>query len=125
MKPALKLLDGEFTVHRLDPAIPIPAIVTGESFCWVARTDEELSVVCRSALEVDSTTKAPGWICLKVQGPLDFALTGVLAGIATVLADTGVSIVALSTFETDYILVKKDALHEAVSALREAGYTIG
>ncbi len=62
---------------------------------------------------------------MKVQGPLDFALTGVLAGIATVLADTGVSIFALSTFETDYILVKKDALHEAVSALREAGYTIG
>ncbi len=125
MKPALSVLDGEFTVHRLGPSAPLPVVVAEDPFCWVGRTDDELSIVCRSSLAVDSLSRESGWSCLEVQGPLDFALTGVLAGIATVLADAGVSILALSTFETDYILVKREGLRDAVSALREAGYSIG
>ena len=65
-----------------------------------------------------------GWCALKVQGPLDFALVGVLAALATVLADAGVSIFAISTFDTDYILVKEEKLSASLQALRQAGHIV-
>ncbi len=125
MKPALRLVEGEFTVHRLDPSAPIPHTVTGEPHCWIGRTEDELSIVCPSAVEIDGEKRESGWSCLKVVGPLDFELTGILAGIAGVLADAGVAIFALSTFDTDYVLVKAATMPRAVAALREAGYPIG
>jgi len=125
MKPAFSVVPGSFTIHRLDPAETIPASVAENPFCWIARTDEELSIACRSTLAIDSDNQVTGWSCLRAQGPLDFESTGILAGITDVLAAAEISVFAISTFDTDYVLVKADALPAAVAALREAGYPIG
>lgn len=121
-KPALAVVAGEFTIHRFDPAAEVPPALDGQPFCWIARTDAELSIVCRSALEIDSVKQSNGWSCLKVQGPLDFELTGILAGIAEVLARARISTFALSTFDTDYLLVKSDQRELATTTLEDAGY---
>lgn len=95
----------------------------GEFFS-VTRTPAELSAVCDFAA-LPSGVKAEGpWSMLAVRGPLDFNLTGVLAGLATPLAAAGISIFAVSTYDTDYTLVRNDDLDRAVRALREAGHTI-
>lgn len=124
MKLTFIVLDDGFTIHRFPPDRPVPPRVWDGPFCAVSRTEEELSVVCRSALSLDSEKAEPGWSCLKVAGPLDFSLTGILAEISAVLADAEISIFAVSTFDTDYVLVKSDQLALAESALTTAGHTI-
>lgn len=122
VKPAFAIVAGEFTIHRFDPAAEIPPGLAGQPFCWIARTNEELSIVCPSTLDIGSAKRSSGWSCLKVQGPLDLELTGILAEIAAVLARAGVSIVALSTFDTDYVLVKSAQRELAATVLKDAGY---
>ncbi len=111
----LDVLRGDFAIVKLDAADPIPEWAAGE-FVSITRTRDELSIVCES----------PGgeWRCLKVEGPLDFSLVGILASLAEPLAKAGVPIFAISTFDTDYILVKADNLERAIRALRSAGHTI-
>jgi hypothetical protein len=120
----LQVLDGKFTIHRFDPESEIPAQVLGSDFYSLSRTPDELSIVCRSAIEIGSEKSSSGWACLKVLGPLDFSLTGVLAGIAEVLAKADVSIFAISTYDTDYILVNAGKLEIAVQSLVAAGYNV-
>ena len=122
MKPNLTILDGEFAVHRFGPDIRIPARVFGEDFFSITRTDEELSLVCPAAVSLDARKSEAGWSCIKVLGPLDFALTGILAEISGVLAREKISIFAVSTFDTDYILVKSETLKGAKAALEKNGY---
>lgn len=90
----------------------------------ITRTRDELSIVCPQADVPPSTFSEPEWRALKVAGPLDFSLTGVLASLAAPLADAGISIFALSTFDTDYLLVKSDVLALAVEVLRRAGHSV-
>jgi hypothetical protein len=125
LKPALSVVPGAFSVHRLAPDAPLPEKLAHASPCWIARTADELSIVCAEDVDLDSPRCQAGWACLRVVGPLDFELTGILAGIASVLAEGGISLFALSTFDTDYVLVKAGTLPQAVAALREAGYPIG
>lgn len=120
----LELLTDTFTVHRLHPDDPIPSQLAGERFYFIGRTERELSIVCPERKVIDSQLSEPGWRAFRVRGQLDFGLTGVLAGISASLADAGVSIFALSTFETDIILIKQDKLDAAVKALSESGYTV-
>ena len=95
----------------------------GEFFS-VTRTPAELSAVCDVAA-LPSGVKAEGpWLMFAVRGPLDFSLTGVLAGLATPLATAGISIFAVSTYDTDYVLVRSDDLEHAVHALRAAGHNV-
>lgn len=115
----LVLCRGSFAVCRLAPEAALPA-----RFFSVTRTAEELSVVCRESDAPPDACCEPGWSCLQVAGPLDFALTGVLASLATPLATAGVSVFALSTFDTDYLLVKSASLARALDALRGAGHEI-
>lgn len=124
MKIELELLPDMFTVHRLHPDDPIPSQLAAERFCFIGRTERELSVVCPDRMLIDSQLSEAGWRALRVRGQLDFGLTGILAGISASLADAGISIFALSTFETDIILIKQDKLDTAVKALAESGYTI-
>jgi hypothetical protein len=120
----LTLLDGTFAVCHLpaDAVVPVWAW-TGEVAC-VTRTRDELSIVCRADLVPDEVLRESGWRCLKVKGPLDFALTGVFARIAQPLADAGVSLFAVMTYDTDYVMVKDDRLRDAVQALISAGHTV-
>ena len=121
---SLKLLVGEFTIHRLAPSMSVPASLRESGLFWIGSTDEELSVVCSSDIELASESQSPGWSCFKVEGPIDLSETGVISRISSALAEAGVSIFALSTFDTDYFLVPTRMLAEAEKALAAAGYEI-
>jgi len=124
MKPTLSLLKGIFTVHRAPSSAEIPAIALTAPFFAIVRTDDELSLVLPNSIKIESEQSEPGWACFKVEGPLEFELVGVLAGISSALAQAGVSIFALSTFDTDYILVKREQVRAAHDALTSAGYQV-
>ncbi len=124
MHLTLQRLPAPFTIHRLAPDAPLPAAARDAGFVFTARTDEELSIVCPSSLSVAAPRSEAGWCCLKVQGPLDFELKGVLAELSTRLAGAGLSLFALSTFDTDYLLVRRHQQQEAMAALRQAGHTV-
>ena len=116
---ALSVLDRRLSVCKF---AEVPEGLSGEGFFFVARTDDELSVVCETGLLCDgATAREDGWRALKVQGPLDFGLVGILAKITSALADADVPVFAVSTYDTDYVLVKEGDLQAAVEALREAG----
>lgn len=118
------LLSKTYSVCRLAPESTIPDWPLKGDFYSVSKTRDELSVVCEDDLVPAKVTCEKAWKVLKIQGPLDFALVGILSKISQVLADVSVSIFAISTFDTDYILVKEKDLDQAVSALREASYEI-
>lgn len=120
----LTLLPETFTLHRLDPGDEIPLEAFRSPFFAITRTDEELSLVLPSQVEIESDRSETGWVCFKVKGPLAFGLVGVLAGITKALAGAGVPIFALSTFDTDYILVKREQVRAAQEALASAGYPV-
>lgn len=120
----LTVLEGEFAIHQLPPDAAIPPDVLRADFFALTRTADELSLVCPAGIPVPGVRSEGGWAALKVEGPLDFALTGVLAGLSGALAAAGVSVFAISTFDTDYLLVRVERLPDAVRALREAGHTV-
>jgi len=118
----LKLLEGNFTIHRLSPSAEIPVEVFNSKFFNISKTVEELSIVCPSSLELSSEHCDNDWACIKVKGSLGFGLTGILAKLCGVLAEAQISIFAISTYDTDYILVKATKANKAVAALETAGY---
>ena len=121
---SLTLLEETFCVHRLFPDAEIPAIVLNSPFFAITRTEEELSIVVPETVGIEQAQSDSGWACFKVNGPLEFSLVGVLAGIANALAEAKVSIFALSTFDTDYILLKRKQVEAAKEALTSAGYLL-
>lgn len=123
MKLNFGIVEGSFSIHQLSPDSEIPDDVSQSSFYSISRTEEELSIVCPSSIPIISENSDAGWSCLKVIGPLDFSLTGILADIAVVLAKAGISIFAISTFNTDFILVKTGSLENAIKVLRMAEHT--
>ena len=124
MKPfRLSVLPGEFSVWRLAADAPLPPIESG-SFLSVTRTDDELSIVSSSNDVPAGVTAEEGWRCLRVEGPLAFEMTGVLAGLSAPLACAEVPIFVVSTYDTDYVLVKAADLERACSALQGEGHVI-
>ncbi|MCB0333440.1 MAG: ACT domain-containing protein [Bdellovibrionales bacterium] len=120
----LSTVEGEYSVCRLAPTEEIPSWAIEGNFFTVSRTADELSIVCDSR-QVPSTVKAEhGWNCLKVEGPLDFSLTGILASLVSPLGESGISIFALSTFDTDYLLIGKDNFSKAKEILTASSHTI-
>ena len=94
-------------------------------FYFIGKTDEELSLVCRTEAAPDRTTdREDGWKGFFFQGVLDFSLIGILSRISGILAENNIGIFVVSTFNTDYILVKEENLSRAVRLLSEAGYTV-
>lgn len=124
MKLTLKCLNECFTIHRLPVNSEVPPQVFNASIYFIAKTFDEVSIVLPQSVVLDSDEAEPNWQALQVMGPLDFALTGILANIATVLANEKISIFAISTFDTDYILVKKDALNNAINVLNANDYQV-
>lgn len=96
----------------------------GGRFYSLTKTDDEVSVICEEARVPNAVVAERDWRCFKIQGPLDFGLTGILASLAAPLADAEVSIFATSTYDTDYILVKADNLERAIDILTKLGHSI-
>jgi len=119
----LSILPDTLAICRLAPGAPIPAWARGD-FVAITRTRGELAIVCAQANVPDGIVCERDWRALRVVGQLDFALTGVLASLTAPLADAGISIFAVSTFDTDYILVKARDLEKTTRVLQEAGHTI-
>jgi hypothetical protein len=117
----LRVVPGTLAICRLGAREAVPAWASG-SLLSVTRTPDELSVVCDQGVVPEGVRAERGWRALAVEGPLDFALTGVLAGLAAPLAAAGISIFAISTFDTDWLLVRDHQLAAACEALRAAGH---
>lgn len=92
---------------------------------FIGKTDEELSLVCPTAdVPRAVTARDDGWRAFRIQGVLDFSLIGILSQLSSILAENKIGIFAVSTYNTDYILVKQEQFDRALSVLRDAGYTV-
>ena len=115
----LRILPDEFAVCKLPD---FTGVKLDADFCFVANTDNERSLVCRAEdVPANAAVVEPGWRGFRVEGQLDFALVGILARLATVLAQAEISIFAVSTYDTDYILVRSVQLAAAEAALARDG----
>jgi hypothetical protein len=120
----LHLLPGTLGIARMTPEAALPEWAR-DGVLWAAvRSRDELSIVCEERYIPPEVRAERGWRALQIEGPLDFSMLGVLAAIASVLAEAGVSIFVLSTYDTDTILVKEIFLDRALAALRGAGYLV-
>jgi len=124
MHLVMTVFPGRFTVHRLAPETPIPSALLEQDLYAVFRSGDELSVVCSQQVSIDSERSVSDWAMLKVQGPLDLSLKGIMAKISAALADADVAIFVVSSFDTDYVLVAGAQLERAVEALRATGIEI-
>ena len=113
---------GSFAVLRLEPDADVPVNLLTPPFHSVTRTPRELSVVCPEGVLPAGSRAETGWALLALAGPFPFEMVGVLALVLEPLAAAGVSIFALSTFDTDYVLVKRERLADAIDALAAAGH---
>jgi len=120
----LRLLDDSYAVCRLDPDAPVPAPPAGAELWSATRTPAELSLVLPERDVPPGARAEPGWRALEVEGPLDFALTGILARLTAPLAAARVSVFALATYDTDYVLVPATRLAAAIAALEGAGCVV-
>jgi uncharacterized protein len=120
----LTVLPDRYAICRLDANAEVPAWSDAGQFKSVSRTPDELSIVCLEANVPSEVTCEPGWRILKCEGPLDYSLTGIVASLAEPLADAGVSIFPIATYETDYILVQEKHLELAIDALAGYGHAI-
>lgn len=123
-KMRLTVLEGSFSIHRLNPQEPIPPGLLECPFFTVSRTPEELSIVAPEYADIQSERVESDWRCIKLIGPLHFGLVGVLADMTTALATVGISIFAVSTYDTDYVFIKNADVDEALRTLEDNGYRI-
>jgi hypothetical protein len=118
------LHDHCFAVCRLEPGAPIPSWATAGDLWSITRTADEMSVVCRQDVLPERIHCERGWRCLRVAGTIDFAVVGVLSSLVAPLAEAGISVFALSTYDTDYLMVKDEVLVRAVDVLRRHGHAV-
>ena len=115
-------MEHELTVCRVKSESDIDLT---KPFYFIGKTDEEISLVCpTSETPVNTIAREDGWKAFRIQGTLDFSLIGILSKISTVLAENQIGIFAVSTYNTDYILVKKENFGKALNALEKSGYVI-
>ncbi len=124
IKPKIQVLNNEFSIHRLQPTDDLPDEVLHSSYSWIGKTKEELSVVCEVDIKLKSQKCSDHWSAIKLVGPFDFSEIGILSDISNVLAMAGISIYAFSTYDTDYILIKKTNIDKAIQSLKANGYII-
>ena len=118
----IKIILEPFTVCKV---LDYSLVDLNTSFCFIQKTNEENSLVCQTKdVPINTIAREDGWIALKIDGILDFSLIGILSKISTILAEVNISIFALSTFNTDYILIKQEQLDRAIEALINNGYNL-
>lgn len=118
----LKRLSDLFSVCRVES---LASAMLQAEFCFAGRTDEEISLVCKTAdAPAAALAREDGWRGFRIEGMLDFSLIGILAKISAILAECGIGIFVVSTFNTDYIFVKDENFDRAMDALSGAGYEI-
>jgi len=125
---SLTVLPGRYAVCLLPPTTPIPAWANSRDFVSITRTADELSIICaQDALPLsmpETKEVARDWVVLRVEGPFAFDVTGVLATLSAVLAKADVVLLAVATYQTDYLLVKAAQLADATTALTAAGHSV-
>jgi len=118
----IKKIDGEFSISKLEN---FSKVNFDEEYCFACKTDEEYSLVCKASRAPINAIKCDkGWRMLRIEGELDFSLIGILAKISSILAEAKIGIFAVSTYNTDYILVKENDFKNAILALQRADYEI-
>jgi hypothetical protein len=120
----MKLLKEKYGVCRLNKTDLIPDWAQSEGFFSITRTSDEVSIVCSQDNIPGDIKCEKDWKVLKIEGPLDFSLIGILSSISTILAQKGISIFAISTYDTDYILVKNNDIDNAIESLINERYEV-
>jgi len=124
--PQLKFrrLHGLYAITRLAPDAPTPTWATSREFTSITRTADELSIVCPTANLPPDAHSPHRWICLKLEGPFPFTLTGVLLSFIEPLSNNLIPIFAISTYDTDYVLIPEDFVGAALGLLQQAGHEL-
>lgn len=118
----MKAIDGCFSICKLED---FSKVRFGDDFCFLAKTDEENSLVCRTdSVPENAVVRDDGWRAFRIQGVLDFSLIGILSRISALMAGNGIGIFAVSTYNTDYVLVKEGDFERALEVLRGDGCLI-
>lgn len=118
----IKVIHQDFSVCQVED---YSLVNLDSEYLFIGKTSDEKSLVCEtSEVPENATQRSDGWKAFRIQGILDFSLIGILSEIAAVLAESGISIFAVSTYNTDYVLIKEESFQRGLEALRTAGYTI-
>ena len=117
-------LPGQFAICKLPPDASIPSWATSGIFTSVTRGSEELSIVCPAENLPRDVKSGSHWVCLKLEGPFPFSQTGVLLSFIEPLSNNGIPIFAISTYDTDYVLIQEDHMGGVIDRLREAGHKL-
>ncbi|MBI3962633.1 MAG: ACT domain-containing protein [Deinococcus sp.] len=124
LRLTLSALPDTFAICRLHQDVPVPGWALGGDFFSITRTPDELSVVYLQSRVPEQTKCDRGWRCLKVHGPFAFSVVGVVASLTAPLARAGISVFVVSTYDTDYLLVKEADLERAVGVLAQDGHRV-
>jgi hypothetical protein len=114
-KLVLLPVPGNYSIHRLPPGSDIPESLRG--FYSVTVSDEEVSIVCRDDIGIKSEQRSSGWKCVKIEGPLDLEMVGIINKLTGPLRVAGINVFAISTFDTDYLLVPGESYQRALKVL--------
>ncbi len=123
-KQTLAVLPQKFSIYSMDVRSEIPKQVFNASVYFIGKTNEELSLVVPESISIDAEECDSGWCALEVLGPLQLSMIGIMADIGNILAEAKVSIFVISTFETDFFLVKEEDLTTAAQSLESGGYKV-
>ncbi|MGH2569251.1 MAG: ACT domain-containing protein [Bacteroidota bacterium] len=121
-KLSLQLMNETFAVNKLAQFAELPSIFAKGEMCFMMRTDEEFTIVCPDFMSPNNVQQETGWKCIKVNGTMNLKEVGVLASLTQPLAEAGIPILAIGTFNTDYIFVLEENIVNAVQALQQAGH---
>jgi hypothetical protein len=121
-KLALRVLGETFAINKLAQFAELPSIFAKGEMCFIMRTDEELTIICPDFMAPNNVQSETGWKCIKVDGQQTLKEVGILESITHPLAEANVPILAISTFNTDYVFVMEENLVTAVQALQKAGH---
>ncbi len=118
----LEILDNKLKVVKMNIDDKVPETIFNRGFYSITKTNEELSIVLDEDVNIESNVIEYNWKAIKIVGTLDFSLIGILSKISTILAQAKIGIFVISTYNTDYILVKDDKLKQAIKVLEENNY---